>query len=250
MCCWCSPCRGSSRSSERVSEAGRTGRSGRGLRRTARNTSAGRRLRSARMFGNELRASAQRRLRPANRCAIASLQKARSRADGLARAACGREVAALRPGAAAGCGALRAQIQNSKFKIQNYKIGLQPAKGAPATSRSCGPSPPEAAARGGFFSKPQIQHSKFKIQNYYSGRSLRSARKFGYELRTSATRLRYANPYGIDFTCGSSAAERRGLHERTCGTRRCSPPPGGRLRAAAPCGRNSEFKIQDSKLQN
>ena len=132
MCCWCSPCRGSSRSSERGSGVELAGQSGR------------------------------------------SLRRARQRRQGAA--------------------------------------GLRRT---------------EAAARGGFFSKPQIQHSKFKIQNYYSGRSLRSARKFGYELRTSATRLRYANPYGIDFACGSSAAERTGLHERTCGTRSCSPPPGG-----------------------
>ncbi len=160
MCCWCSPCRGSSRSSERVSEAGRTGRSGRSLRRTARNTPAGRRLRSARMFGNELRASARRRLRPANRYAIDSAQKARSRAEGLARAdlrdancspppggGCGLPVAtrpsstqstSQRTAAKGGCGLLRfhpePQIQDSIFRI--YELGAQLAK--EPHERTCG----------------------------------------------------------------------------------------------------------------
>ncbi len=34
-------------------------------------------------------------------------------------------------------------------------------------------------------------------------------------------------PDGIDSFRGRPAAERMGLHERTCGTRSCSPPPGG-----------------------
>ena len=106
-----------------------------------------------------------------------------------------------------------------------------------------------------------------------SGRSLRRARKFGYELRTSATKLRYANPYGIDFACGSSAAERRGLHERTYGTRIAALRPRAaagcrslrdrarrkalrneqQQRAAASCGgsiRNRKFKIQYSGFTN
>ena len=49
----------------------------------------------------KLRASATPRLRPTNRCAIDLVQKARSRADGLAFEL--REEAALRQGAAAGC---------------------------------------------------------------------------------------------------------------------------------------------------
>ena len=42
----------------------------------------------------------------------------------------GRENAALRPGEAAGCGGFftKPQIQNSRFKIQNYKLGAQPAE--------------------------------------------------------------------------------------------------------------------------
>ena len=43
--------------------------------------------------------------------------------------------------AAARC-ALRAQIHNSIFKIQNYEIGQQPAECPLATLRSCGPPPP------------------------------------------------------------------------------------------------------------
>ncbi len=41
-----------------------------------------------------------------------------------------------------------------------------------------------------------------------------------------------------------------GLHERTCGTRRCSPPPGGGcgLRRLLLGAANSAFTIQDSKL--
>ncbi len=47
------------------------------------------------------------------------------------------------------------------------------------------------------------------------------------------------------------AAERMGLHERTCGTRKCSPPPGGGcgMRRLLYEAANSEFKIQNSELQ-
>ncbi len=38
-------------------------------------------------------------------------------------------------------------IQNSIFKIQHNALGAQPAERSPATPRSCGPPPAEAAAR-------------------------------------------------------------------------------------------------------
>ena len=81
----------------------------------------------------------------------------------------------------------------------------------------CRAKPRPAAA----FLKPQIQNSRFKIK-------------------------RLSNVCGIDSTLDKPAAERTGLHERTYGTRRCSPPPGGG------CGllrflfgtANSAFKIR------
>ena len=69
------------------------------------------------------------------------LDLARSRADGRHRL---QGVAALRPGAAAGCGG---SIRNRKFKIQNDKIGLQPAKRTHVRVRTAGLRRPQAAAR-------------------------------------------------------------------------------------------------------
>ena len=201
-----------------------------------------------------------------------------------------------------GCGLLRfhlePQIQNSIFKIQNDKLGTQPAEvahdckelrasaaprlrparpfqgrissmplnlcpraaacEAPARAdakadASCGPSRGEAAARRSLrdrfcrcilivrysgcslrsartaFSRPKfkIHDSKFKIQNHelrnvltgnkllakrraslivrYSGSSLRSARKFGYELRASAApRLRPAGLFETEIPSPST----------------------------------------------
>ena len=68
----------------------------------------------------ELRASAGRRLRPANRCAIDSLQKARSRAVGLRPLG-----AALRPGAAAGCRPLRDRFCQHPFPLQLAAAGCR-----------------------------------------------------------------------------------------------------------------------------
>jgi len=61
------------------------------------------------------------KLRPANRCAIDPVQKARSQADGHAQAACGREHAALRPGAAADRYAIEL---NAKHPTTNCGCGL------------------------------------------------------------------------------------------------------------------------------
>ena len=56
----------------------------------------------------------------------------------------GREMRAF---AAGGCGPLRfhsePQIQNSRFKIQDYKIGPQPAERTPSSGTNCGPPPDE-----------------------------------------------------------------------------------------------------------
>ena len=59
---------------------------------------------------------------------------------------CGRESGPSRGEAAARC-ALRAQIQNSIFKIQNYALGLQPAERTPVRQRTAGLRRREAAAR-------------------------------------------------------------------------------------------------------
>jgi len=109
----------------------------------------------------------------------------------------GRETAALRPGAAAGCGGSvrnrKFRMQNSRFKIKRDSrayLGLCSDSGRSLrrprmTARSCGPSRGEAAARCGSFPEPQIQHSIFKIKRdsrpylgIYSdsGRSLRRLR--------------------------------------------------------------------------
>ena len=76
-------------------------------------------LRSARDC-KELRAFAAPRLRPANRCAIDSLQKARSRAVGLRPLG-----AALRPGAAAGCRPLRDRFCQHPFPLQLAAAGCR-----------------------------------------------------------------------------------------------------------------------------
>ena len=80
------------------------------------------------------------------------------------------------------------QIQHSKFKIQKYEIGLQPAE----VAHDC------KELRAAVLDWTQIQNSILKIME--SGRSLRSARKFGNELRASAApRLRPATPMRARF---------------------------------------------------
>ncbi len=107
--------------------------------------------------------------------------------------------------------------------------------------------------------KFSIQNSRFKIKRAFwvrlgiyfrSGRSLR---------RTPATLWSCGpplppgcgplGPIGPTLTRDKPAAERTGLHKRTFGTRKCSPPPGGgcgllRL-PAKPQIQNSKFKIQN-----
>ena len=62
-------------------------------------------------------------------------------------------------------------------------------------------------------------------------------------------RLRPARPFSRpSFPRAKPAAERMGLHERTCGTRIAALRRGGGCGLLRPFGRNSEFKIQDSKL--
>ena len=146
-----------------------------------------------------------------------------------------------------------------KFRIQDSKLllGLQPAEGAHEADlrdASCGPPPPggcgppmpaasnleaspqpsrgvrdveDAALRPGTAAgccapKDAIKNSIFKITN--SGCSLRSARKFGYELRASATpRLRPADASGIENP--PESPQRRSLpkeKDRRCNTRSVS----------------------------
>ena len=113
-----------------------------------------------------------------------------------------------------------------------------------------GPSRGEAAARCGSLPEPQIQHSKFS-----SGCSLRSARKFGYELRASAgRRLRPARSLRTD-PCPSQALRQgaaagcRSLCDRIY---RRSFRQNRRLRAAAvslkPRIQKSKIKIQNENL--
>ena len=107
------------------------------------------------------------KLRSANRYAIDSAcGKPAAERTGLHERPAGREDAALRPGAAAGCGAHSGAIQNSKFKIQNYHSGCslrRTRRSEPAgrelrafAGQSCGPLG---------LCKAEIQNSKFKIQN-------------------------------------------------------------------------------------
>jgi len=70
----------------------------------------------------------------------------------------------------------------------------------------------EAADCGALWAQFIIQYSKFRIKE--SGRSCGPHDPDGPAC-------------GINSVRGSLAAERTGLHERTCGTRGCSPPPGG-----------------------
>ena len=84
---------------------------------------------------------------------------------------------------------VEAQIQNSKFKIQNYCSGCS-LRRTLATSRSSGPPPPGGCGPHGLF-KAEIQDSKFKINrecSAFSGGSLRSAGTSGYEVRAFAGR--------------------------------------------------------------
>jgi len=93
--------------------------------------------------------------------------------------------------------------------------------------------------------RAQIQLSEFKIQNCgIRGRSLRSARRFGYELRAFA-----AGGCGPPTSCEVDAYTKP-AHSRADGrfraARRCSPQPGGLLRAATVPSRtaNSGFGIR------
>ena len=140
-----------------------------------------------------------------------------ARADATADANCGPsrgEAAAL----------LKPQIQNSKFKIQNWmklpsllgvvsRFRAQPAErshDADLRDASCGPPRGEAAARCGSLPELQIQDSKLDgvaelawgcipIRVTACGELARCG-PAGRELRASAAlRLRPADPSGIDF---------------------------------------------------
>ena len=94
----------------------------------------------------------------------------RNRSSGLADASCG-------PSQGRSSGPLRPF--GRKFIIQYSKLDtfaghtwtfisdrVAACEGAPATQRSCGPSPPEAPARCGSLSEPQIHDSKFRIMEF------------------------------------------------------------------------------------
>ena len=114
------------------------------------NSSSGRSLRSARRFGNELRASAAGRLRPADLCEVDSSYKTCPQPSG-GPAFEQREDAALRPGTAAGCGGSGKEppIQNSKFNIQNSELPNRAAAcgGRTRLQGAAGLRRPQAAAR-------------------------------------------------------------------------------------------------------
>ena len=106
---------------------------------------SGRSLRSARRFGNELRASAGRRLRPAGRCAtdFADNHFIRNRHRFLTEAApqpsgraCDFRGAALRPGAAAGCRSLR-----DRPRPKTFHHSQQPQPTTAANNRGQQPRP-------------------------------------------------------------------------------------------------------------
>ena len=149
---------------------------------------------------------------------------------------------------------LEPQIQNSRFKIIARAAACGGcARSGPAgrelrasAAGGCGPPMPAASnleaspqpsrgvrdvedaalrpgtAAGCCAPKDAIKNSIFKITN--SGCSLRSARKFGYELRASATpRLRPADASGIENP--PESPQRRSLpkeKDRRCNTRSVS----------------------------
>ena len=125
------------------------------------------------------------------------------------------------------------EAANSEFNIQNSKLtaGGRCSRAAACGGRASGPADASAGLRGAKLRptapcgrKFRIQYSKFKITNRAAACGGRNDAK---ELRASAgRRLRPARSLQGRFL-PEPAAERRGLHERTCGTRRCSPPPGG-----------------------
>ena len=100
--------------------------------------------------------------------------------------------------------------------------------------RSCGPLRPCGH-------KFRIQYSKFRMMN--SGRSLRNARKFGYELRASAAgRLRHAVPLLAQFMIQNSKLPEASMLDRfecpskPAAERRCLRRRGAALRPGAAAG--------------
>ncbi len=148
---------------------------------------------------------------------------------------------------------VKPQIQNSIFKINCRGPMFAGCSLRRTCERTCGrergPSRGEAAARCAL--RAQIQNSKFKIQNYKSGSSLRRTQRrkgvAGLRRAEAAARTAFARPIS---TRGKPAAERRGLHERTCGREHgppqgrflpeTSPPPGGGCGLQRPKGRNEK----------
>ena len=106
------------------------------------------------------------------------------------------------PGRLRAAAPVRAQIQNSRFKIQNYQIGLQLAKGRQLRRGAAGLRRPQAAARRPL--RDRIYQRKAAAQGNCGPHG----------------------PNGPPSTQTKPTAERRRLLERTCGTRACSPPPG------------------------
>ncbi len=120
------------------------------------------------------------------------------------------------------------RIQHSKFKITwlvavrlqfrlDLRFGSQPAECTQVRIRTAGLRPAETVARS-------------VLTN-----------------RDNSNAAARSTSCGVDLACGELAAERTGLHERTCGTRGGSPPPGGG------CGllrllRSHKFKIQNYKF--
>ena len=175
--------------------------------------------------------------------------------------------------AAARCGSVwnrKFSIQNSRFKIKRvYRTrlcmcvisgcSLRRTRMFGYELRASARRRLRPAAASYRSRKFRIQNSRFKIKRAFwvrlgiyfrSGRSLR---------RTPATLWSCGpplppgcgplGPIGPTLTRDKPAAERTGLHKRTFGTRKCSPPPGGgcgllRL-PAKPQIQNSKFKIQN-----
>ena len=166
------------------------------------------------MLGYELRASAAPRLRPANHCAIDSVQKARSRADGLARADLRDANCSPPPGGGRRLlHPFRAQIQNAIFNISCALIfGSQPAKDASDVKElrafaagGCGPptscevdsthkaNPPPGGGCGLLRFLPE-PHSKLLLGPRPAERSQIRQRTAGLRCREAAARSAFARP--------------------------------------------------------
>ena len=152
-------------------------------------------------------------------------------------------------------GSMRAEAasRSRKFKIQQVcraRLGLLSSSGrslrrSPATSRSCGPPPPQAAARTAF-SRPKFLYAAStsalgprlakgtpRADAKADARSGPSRGKAAARCALAGANSKFTATCRIDSARGKPAAERTGLLSSSA---RLQPSAQGRLRAAGPGG--------------